>query len=194
MTMSMLWQTSVASPVGPLRLVASDTALVAVHFPIEKHPRRLEADNTAQHPLLERARRELDEYFLGRRRSFEVPLALEGTPFQLEVWNALRRIPFAEVRSYGALARAIGRAAAVRAVGRANGSNPIPIFVPCHRVIGTDGSLTGFGGGIECKRWLLDHERRTAGLLAEQYALPLDAGARKSPRGAPIRRIPADPA
>jgi len=102
---------------------------------------------------------QLREYFTGRRKAFELPLVPKGTAFQLAVWNALTAIPYGETRSYSEIARAIGRPDAVRAVGAANGANPLPIVVPCHRVIGADGSLTGFGGGIETKRFLLELER-----------------------------------
>jgi methylated-DNA-[protein]-cysteine S-methyltransferase len=103
-------------------------------------------------------RRQLDEYFAGRRRSFELELAPVGTPFQLEVWRTLREIPYGETRSYGEIARRLGRPESSRAVGAANGANPIPIVIPCHRVIGADGSLTGFGGGLAIKALLLDLE------------------------------------
>ncbi len=102
--------------------------------------------------------RQLEEYFAGTRKQFDIPLALRGTPFQLEVWHALQQIPYGETRTYAGIAHAIGRPTATRAVGAANGANPIPIIVPCHRVIGSNGSLTGFGGGIDVKRRLLDLE------------------------------------
>jgi methylated-DNA-[protein]-cysteine S-methyltransferase len=104
--------------------------------------------------------RQLAEYFAGERRDFDLQLAAAGTPFERSVWEELRRIPFGETRSYGEIARAIGRPGSARAVGRANGANPIPIVVPCHRVIGADGSLTGFGGGLEAKSRLLEIEGR----------------------------------
>lgn len=104
--------------------------------------------------------RELEEYFAGTRRTFAVPLAPKGTPFQQAVWHALLDIPYGDTVSYGELAARIGRPGAVRAVGAANGANPIPVIIPCHRVIGSDGKLTGYGGGIERKQWLLAHEGR----------------------------------
>src|SRR6185295_2249976 len=110
---------------------------------------------------------QLTEYFAGRRREFDLPLAPRGTPFQQRVWRALRAIPFGVVRTYGDVARDIGQPKAVRAVGQANGRNPIPIVVPCHRVIGKDGSLTGFGGGLSTKDWLLAHEGRVRRLGAD---------------------------
>jgi O-6-methylguanine DNA methyltransferase len=106
---------------------------------------------------------QLGAYFRGERRSFDLPLSMAGTPFQQRVWQALRDIPFGETVSYGEVARRIGAPDAFRAVGAANGQNPVPIIVPCHRVIGASGALTGFGGGIERKRWLLDHERAVSG-------------------------------
>ena len=109
--------------------------------------------------MLDAARRQLDAYFAGRRKMFELPLGLEGTPFQLRVWSALLEIPFGETRSYGQLAKAIGIQSAMRAVGAANGRNPIAIVVPCHRVIGANGSLTGFGGGLDRKKLLLSLEQ-----------------------------------
>jgi len=111
-------------------------------------------------PALKEAWRQLDEYFKGLRTAFSVPLDLRGTEFQKRVWAELRRIPFGETRSYGWIARACGRPGAARAVGGANNKNPVVIFVPCHRVVGADGSLTGFGGGLWRKRWLLEHEKK----------------------------------
>lgn len=148
--------TSLPSPLGPLTLVATDAALVSVEFdgrgPLSGAvPRRT--------PLLAQACAELAAYFGGRLQVFDLPLAPAGTGFQQEVWAALRSIPCGEVRSYAEIARQIGRPAAVRAVGAANGRNPISIVVPCHRVVGSDGSLTGYGGGLDRKRWLLAHER-----------------------------------
>jgi len=142
------------TPVGRLTLAASEGGLTAILWPGEQATGRA----CAAHPLLDEARRQLDAYFAGTRRQFDLPLAPRGTPFQQQVWNALAAIPFAETRSYAAIARAIGRPAAIRAVGAANGRNPISIVVPCHRVVGTDGSLTGFAGGLAAKRFLLVHE------------------------------------
>jgi methylated-DNA-[protein]-cysteine S-methyltransferase len=111
------------------------------------------------HPILARAGEQLNEYFAGRRQSFDLPLAARGTGFQQSVWRALTDIPYGVTRSYREIAEAVGSPRAFRAVGAANGRNPIAVIVPCHRVIGADGSLTGFGGGLERKRWLLEHER-----------------------------------
>lgn len=161
----------IASPIGPLRLIADDRALCAVHFP--NHPDgallrpEAPAPTTAdalEHPILREAARQLAEYFAGTRRDFELPLTTGGTAFQQEVWRSLREIPYAATWSYGELATRVGNPNASRAVGAANGMNPIPIIVPCHRVIGANGSLTGFGGGEPTKRWLLDHEAKVAGL------------------------------
>lgn len=155
------------SPLGRLLLVAADEGLVGVYYPEHRRARNTAARDVERHPVLDSARRELAEYFDGARTRFETPLAPRatrgGTEFQHAVWDALLAIPFGETRSYAELARAIGRPNAVRAVGAANGQNPISIFVPCHRVIGADGSLTGYAGGLEGKRWLLAHERRLAG-------------------------------
>jgi methylated-DNA-[protein]-cysteine S-methyltransferase len=115
-------------------------------------------------------REQLSEYFAGERSEFDLPLAPEGTAFQRKVWNALCTIPYGETLSYGGLARRIGQPTAARAVGLANGSNPLPIVVPCHRVIGADGSLTGFGGGIERKRWLLAHEAKHSMVAGDLFS------------------------
>jgi methylated-DNA-[protein]-cysteine S-methyltransferase len=141
------------SPLGILRLVSDGTALTAIEMPPLAEP----AETMIEHAdaVLCRARDQLAEYFAGRRRHFDLPLAAAGTPFQQRVWQALAAIPYGELRSYRDIARAIGKPAAVRAVGGANGRNPLPIVVPCHRVIGSDGSLTGFGGGLPAKRRLL---------------------------------------
>ena len=120
-----------------------------------------------QHELLEETQRELDEYFAGTRDSFDVPLVLDGTPFQSSVWQQLLRIPFGATTSYDAIATRLGRPGAARAVGRANGDNRIAIIVPCHRVINSDGTMSGYGGGKHRKRWLLDHEQRSGQLALE---------------------------
>ncbi|MDQ2670482.1 MAG: methylated-DNA--[protein]-cysteine S-methyltransferase [Gemmatimonadota bacterium] len=153
------------SPVGALLITSNGEGLTGVSFEEERHPRRRTDDRIdvadasgRAVDILRETRRQLDEYFVGARREFDLPLAAGGTPFQQMVWEQLRRIPFGEAISYLELARRLGSPRAVRAVGGANGRNPIPIVVPCHRVIGADGSLTGFGGGIERKRWLLHHE------------------------------------
>jgi methylated-DNA-[protein]-cysteine S-methyltransferase len=145
----------VASPVGPLGIETSGGALTRILFHAAGEPAAA-ADEVAAE-----THRQLEEYFAGRRRTFSLPLAPTGTPFQLTVWNALREIAYGETVSYGELSRRIGRPAAVRAVGAANGQNPIPIVIPCHRVIGIDGRLVGFGGGLEVKQFLLRLEQAT---------------------------------
>jgi O-6-methylguanine DNA methyltransferase len=159
---------TIDSPVGSLFAVADDDALRALEFVKAEGPvLQLVAMQAAlkaplvrgPSPLLDRLREELAEYFAGGRKTFDVPLRFEGTPFQERVWSLLLTIPYGEVRSYLDLARELGDPKAVRAVGGANGSNPISILVPCHRVIGADGSIVGYGGGLERKEWLLALER-----------------------------------
>ena len=155
------FQIPLDSPLGRLHLLADEAALLAVSLPNAPpdppagHARR----DGAGHPVLERARAQLTEYFAGHRRDFDLPLAPRGTDFQRRVWTALTAIPYAATRSYAEIAAAVGKPSASRAVGGANGKNPLAIVVPCHRVIGADGSLTGYGGGLACKEWLLHHER-----------------------------------
>lgn len=161
--MALLSQRLVASPVGELRLVATAAALIGVYFPHHKRAPALDARDSDRHDVLDLAERELAAYFGGEPVRFSTPLAPVGTAFQRAVWSALLAIPLGETRSYAALARAIGRPTASRAVGAANGLNPLSVFVPCHRVIGAGGALTGYAGGIDSKRWLLDHERRMLG-------------------------------
>jgi methylated-DNA-[protein]-cysteine S-methyltransferase len=154
------------SPVGELVLAASDTALQRVFFPPprdrwapEEQPQLVEDDGRGPAgALLARAREQLTEYFDGSRTSFDLPLDAAGSPFERRVWDLLRTIPYGATTSYGELARRLGDPHATRAVGAANGKNPIPIIVPCHRVVGARGELTGFGGGLDRKRWLLEHE------------------------------------
>jgi methylated-DNA-[protein]-cysteine S-methyltransferase len=148
------------SPLGPLTLVGDDDGLRAMYFPGRSGP----LDEAARDPgPFSEATTQLTEYFAGDRRRFELALALEGTPFQRRVWAALAEIPYGSTRSYGELAAEIGRLDRVRAVGAAVGRTPVPIIVPCHRVIGADGSLTGYGGGLQRKRALLDLESRMHG-------------------------------
>jgi methylated-DNA-[protein]-cysteine S-methyltransferase len=153
--------TRLATPIGELTLAASGTALTAVYFPTSRHgppPVERAGWDDGTHPLLARTRTQLEEYFAGSRTRFDLPLEPAGSAFERRVWDALLAIPFGSTTSYGEIARRLGDPRATRAVGAANGKNPIPIIVPCHRVIGADGDLTGFGGGIERKRWLLAHE------------------------------------
>ncbi len=160
--MTELFQKTVSSPIGRLRLVANDTALVAVDLPNVAGARPLEAAalGSRRHAVLEAAAEELAEYFRGARRVFRTPLAPAGTPFQRAVWEEVALIPFGGVRSYAEVALEIGRPRAVRAVGGANARNPLPLFVPCHRVIGSNGTLTGYAGGLAAKEWLLAHESK----------------------------------
>jgi len=155
-----LFYTELDSPTGTLTLVASERALVDVWWDLgEELPSGLrEAVRNDSHPILLQTARQLQEYFDGARQQFDVPLDPRGTDFQKKVWMALRQIPFGQTRSYGQIARQIGTPSASRAVGAANGKNPIPIIVPCHRVIGANGTLTGFGGGLENKALLLKLE------------------------------------
>ena len=145
------------SPVGDLILTASETALTGVFFPTSRHTREGGVDGP-DNAVLASTRHQLSEYFAGTRTSFDLPLDPRGTPFELRVWEELRAIPYGATRSYSDIARRLGDPRSTRAVGAANGKNPIPIIVPCHRVIGAHGELTGFGGGIDRKRWLLEHE------------------------------------
>ena len=154
------------SPIGRLRLAVTDEALVRIALPVGTSSfsgglRRAlpDAESVPTLPLLVQVARELAEYFEGTRQSFSVPLEPRGTPFQGEVWRALRAIPYGETRSYGEIARAVGRPTASRAVGHANGANPLPLVIPCHRVIESGGALGGFGGGLDAKRWLLAFEQ-----------------------------------
>jgi methylated-DNA-[protein]-cysteine S-methyltransferase len=175
----------VTTPIGELTLAASETALTGVYFPSSRHGpppiipplhegergpggevRRGAEASGAANEILSRARQQLAEYFARARMTFDLPLAAAGTDFEHSVWDYLRTIPFGATTSYGEIARRLGDARNARAVGAANGKNPIPIIVPCHRVIGANGDLTGFGGGIERKRWLLEHEGALLALRA----------------------------
>jgi len=151
----------ISSPVGSLLLAVSERGLLALEF----GPGRTPAGWVESEEKIAPFARQLEEYFAGRRRQFNLPLDLRGTDFQKRCWRALLKIPYGETRSYADIARAIGKPSAVRAVGLANGQNPIAIIVPCHRVIGSDGSLTGYGGGLENKRRLLELEGALSGLL-----------------------------
>ena len=146
------------SPVGPLLLAGSDDRLRLIGFSSGPKAQAPHGDWIRRNDCVVAAKRQLGEYFEGTRREFDLNLAPAGTDFQLRVWRALSAIPYGETRSYGEIADAIGNPRAAMAVGGANGSNPLPIVVPCHRVIGSDGTLTGFGGGLAAKRYLLDLE------------------------------------
>ena len=150
-----------SSPVGPLCLTADDAALRELRFAPTDTPELPEwLHQPPPSPLLAEAARQLGEYFAGDRCGFDLPLGPEGTPFQQRVWAELRTIPYGATTTYGAVARRLGDSLAVRAVGRANATNPLALVVPCHRVIGTGGKLTGFVGGTATKEWLLRHEAR----------------------------------
>jgi O-6-methylguanine DNA methyltransferase len=177
--MEILHSTMFTSPVGPLFLAASDRGLVALEFDarlpgqqtIRPNPRDLRAETKAVRfeesaSALRQYVRELEEYFAGKRREFEFVLDLRGTDFQLACWRALLAIPYGETRSYGDIARAVGRPQGFRAVGMANNRNPVAIVVPCHRVIASDGTLCGYGGGLDVKRKLLELEGALSGTLA----------------------------
>lgn len=150
----------VPSPLGDLILLsdASHTALAALWIGGEKHSSPIQAEWQKDDQALPAVRKQLAEYFAGKRTEFDLPLAPVGTPFQMQAWQALREIPYGTTQSYAQQAARIGNPNACRAIGLANGRNPISIIVPCHRVIGSSGALTGYGGGIAAKRWLLDHE------------------------------------
>jgi len=148
------------SPVGALTLMSNGEALTAILFEKPRYP--LPEQPRGEDKIIAAARRQLDQYFDGKLKAFDLSLAPQGTAFQQSVWQALLAIPYGVTRSYGEQAKAIGNPAAVRAVGLANGRNPISIIIPCHRVIGANGSLTGYGGGMERKQWLLDLEQGQA--------------------------------
>jgi methylated-DNA-[protein]-cysteine S-methyltransferase len=152
----------IGSPIGPLTLIAEGGRLAGVHMEVMRYEQDAAALGAAvaseSEPVLAAAADQLRAYFRGELTSFELPLTLEGTTFQQAVWAGLQGIPYGETISYGELARRIGQPSASRAVGLANGRNPVSIIVPCHRVIGADGSLTGYGGGLPLKRALLEHE------------------------------------
>jgi methylated-DNA-[protein]-cysteine S-methyltransferase len=151
------------SPIGPLLLVGNDAGLRQVGFQAGPHPLAIDPGWQVDNDFLREAARQIGAYFAGERRAFDLPLAPEGTAFQLAVWMKLREIPYGGTISYGDLARRVGNPKASRAVGAANGRNPLPIVVPCHRVIGSGGQLTGFGGGLPIKAQLLALERRVLG-------------------------------
>jgi methylated-DNA-[protein]-cysteine S-methyltransferase len=147
------------SPVDPLLLAADEYGLLLIEFHTPRHPMsRLPDWVEGENAILEATRKQLGQYFAGSRKEFDLPLSPRGTPFQQEVWHALATIPYGHTISYAQLAQRVGKPTAMRAVGAANGRNPLPIVLPCHRVIGADGSLTGFGGGLPTKQFLLQLE------------------------------------
>ncbi len=163
-----MWKTSLPSPVGTLQVYADEKGICGLLWPDSEDKRftgsAAEPVKPDRIPVFKKLGTQLDEYFVGSRKRFDLPLNLQGTEFQVAAWNALLEIPFGKTRTYAQQAANIGRPKAVRAIGAANGKNPISIVIPCHRVIGSNGSLTGFAGGIDVKRFLLDHESNELGL------------------------------
>lgn len=177
----------IRTPIGSMLAVAADDALLLLEFTdrrrLERQLRRLSRQIDTmlvpgENEMTRRTARELDEYFAGTRHAFTVPLRPMGSEFQRSAWDALLRIPYGETRSYGEQARLLDPPAVPRAVGRANGDNPIAVIVPCHRVVGSDGSLTGYGGGLWRKRWLLDHELRHRPAAEGEFAFGAPAATR----------------
>lgn len=153
------------SPIGELTLIADGDRLVEILFANQPYDDATGPPHTGADPVLDATQQQLGEYFAGTRTRFDLPVGFtRGTEFQQHCWQALGTIAYGDTISYRGQAEAIGRPTATRAVGAANGKNPLPIVLPCHRVVGADGSLTGFGGGIETKRWLLDHESQQSSL------------------------------
>lgn len=166
----MPFYTTIASPIGPLTLIASDAGVREMYWNDEQPGGATDAPD---HPVLQQAVAELAEYFDGTRTTFDVPLDMVGTPFQHAVWDLLKTIPYGETTTYGALAQTLGDPGKARAVGMANGKNPVGIIVPCHRVIGSSGALTGFAGGLDTKAFLLRLERKVkppVGAQADLFA------------------------
>jgi len=157
--------TVMTSPIGPLLLAGDERGLRLVHFATGRRPKSPEPDWIEDKAPFKEVIRQLEAYFAGKLQKFDLPLVLDGTEFQVLVWQNLRQIPYGETTSYGQLAKRIGKPEASRAVGLANGSNPIPIIIPCHRVIGSNGDLTGFGGGLPLKKKLLALESRQLSFL-----------------------------
>ena len=169
MSEASIYYTTVPSPVGTLRLTATERGLSRLHIG-DRVPDPEPGWTPASAPFTE-VTAQLEQYFRGERREFRLPLDLQGTAFELSVWNALSEIPYGTTISYGELARRLGKPGASRAVGAANGRNPVAIIVPCHRVVGSNGSLTGYGGGLPVKRALLDHESVVAGAAPSLFPL-----------------------
>lgn len=161
-------ETAISTPLGQLRLLATDNGLRGIYYQDHKNVPSLTTEPSQNHPILSETARQLGEYFAGRRRDFSLSLDLEGTPFMLEVWEALGQIPFATSVTYGELAKTLGNPKASRAVGRANGLNPVSIVLPCHRVVGSNGKLTGYAGGLKNKEWLLQHEQSVSTLIGSR--------------------------
>jgi methylated-DNA-[protein]-cysteine S-methyltransferase len=157
--------TTIDSPIGALLVARDDVGITALLLPTGRRPARPAPDWARDDSAFEDIRGQLAEYFAGTRTSFDLPLHMIGSAFQRRVWTELLRIPWGATTSYGAIAEAIGAPGAARAVGLANGQNPIAVIVPCHRVIGANGSLTGYGGGLPMKKWLLAHEQQQTALF-----------------------------
>lgn len=183
-TVGSLSSTTIASPLGPLRLIGDGHALHGLYTKPGPESKPGAAAHEPADELFAEVRAQLDAYFAGHRTAFDVPLVLSGTPFQRRVWGALREIPYGTTISYGELARRVGQPSAARAVGLANGRNPVSVIVPCHRVIGTDGTLTGYGGGLDRKRRLLELE---AAVLGQRARTGLPDGARTAPSVREVR-------
>lgn len=166
-----MWASTFDSPLGPLRLVCNDDALLGLYFP-EHSPTPVYIASDGTHPILDDSQRQLTEWFDGRRTRFELPLAISGTPFQQAVWAALGDIEHGHTVTYGALAARLGRPTASRPIGAAVGRNPLSIIIPCHRVVGRDGRLTGYAGGVWRKRWLLAHETSSGALFDRSSSHP----------------------
>ncbi len=161
-----LQYTSMDSPIGELLLLGDEQAVHGLYMQDGRKPTRIASDWENNPAPFTDVQEQLDEYFDGRRTEFDVSLVMDGNPFERRVWSALREIPYGETVSYGEIARRVERPSAARAVGMANGRNPIAVIVPCHRVIGADGTLTGYGGGLERKQLLLELERGQSRLTA----------------------------
>ena len=161
--MTTLYYGETDSPIGPLLLLGDGDTLTGLYMDAQKHRPELERERVRDDARFTAAREQLAAYFAGQLQHFDLPLAPRGSAFQQSVWRALLEIPYGETASYGDLAKRLGNPGASRAVGLANGRNPLGIIVPCHRVIGANGTLTGYGGGLERKQWLLNHERQYAG-------------------------------
>lgn len=153
----------VLSPVGPLTVVADSVSVVGLYWPTQQHRRHFadpgEEVPAGVHPILDEAETQLQGYFAGDRTEFTVPMQPSGDEFSIRVWNILKDIPYGQTATYGAIAKQLGNTALAQRVGQAVGANPIGLMIPCHRVLGADGSLTGFSGGLDVKRWLLTHEQ-----------------------------------
>lgn len=165
--------TTISSPLGEILLARNDQGLTHLNFQEGAHPLPIDPAWRQERDAFRDTVAQLDAYFAGELREFDLPLAPQGTPFQLAVWQALQTIPYGRTLTYAQLAQQLGKPKAVRAVGAANGRNPLPIIIPCHRVIGADGSLTGYGGGLPIKEALLSLEQYGAWPLPRQLPLPL---------------------